>query len=120
MASRRRPRLLLALLLLWQLNATAGVPHVAAAIQADGAPATHCERHLRAGLEQAGQPADGASPQVPDCCRDVSAGCHCAQLPALAMTTLEFGETPPPAGASAAGVTRRAEARGADFFRPPI
>ena len=120
MASRRRPGLLFALLLLWQLNAAVAMPHVPATAQADGAPATHCERHTRAGLDQAGQPAGSTSPAVPDCCRDVSAGCHCAQLPALAMTTLEFGETPPPAGASAAGVTRRAEARGADFFRPPI
>ena len=120
MASRRWPRLLLALLLLWQLNAAVAMPHAATSLQSAAAPATHCTDRARAAQGQATLPAEAPVPQSPDCCHDVSAGCHCAQLPALSMATLEFGDVAPPGPPPVLPVARHVDARTAGFFRPPI
>jgi hypothetical protein len=106
------------LLLLWQLNAAVAMPHAATSLQSAAAPAAHCTDHAAHGRATA--PAEAPAPQSPDCCHDVSAGCHCAQLPALSVATLEFGDVAPAGPPPALPVTRHVDARTADFFRPPI
>jgi hypothetical protein len=123
MPTRPWSRLLLASLLLWQLNvavASAGV-YGAVAAQASGAPATHCNRHAAGGSDET-RPATGdpAVPQAPDCCHDASAMCHCVQIPGLALPTLASGEVLPPDPLPVPRTAPRPQARGADFFRPPI
>jgi hypothetical protein len=122
MPSRRWSRLALALLLLWQLNAAVAVavPHAKAALAATAQPAAPCARHTHSGPDPAGQPDHSPAPRAPDCCRDLSAGCHCAQLPALSMGTLDLAEAPAPGLPPAGLATPHIDARGADFFRPPI
>ncbi len=120
MTSRRRPRLLLALLLLWQLNAAVAMPHAAATAHPGSPPAAHCTDHSHAAPVQAAQPDGTPAPFTPDCCHDTSTGCHCAQLPALSIATLELGDVAPPGPPAALAVTRHVDALGADFFRPPI
>jgi hypothetical protein len=123
MPTRPWSRLLLALLLLWQLNAAvalAGV-HGAAAAQAIDAPPTHCARHATGGSDET-RPATGdpAVPQSPDCCHNASAMCHCVQIPGLALPMLASGEALPPDPPPVPRTAPRPQARSADFFRPPI
>ena len=122
MPSRRWPRLVLACLLLWQLNATVAIafPHVALVAPATGVPPAHCEQQLHAGGGSTGVPTDGPAPAAPDCCHDHSAPCQCAQPAALSMPALEFREAPPPGPPEVTPAAPSANARAADFFRPPI
>jgi hypothetical protein len=121
MPTRPWSRLALALLLLWQLNAAVAgaLPRAAAAAHSAGSVAEHCARHVQSG--DGGQAAGLPDlPQVPDCCQHASASCHCAQMPALALTTPGVGEALPPDAPTLPGTAPRIEARTSDFFRPPI
>lgn len=122
MPSRRWSRLALALLLLWQLNAAVArpVPHVDAAAQATAAPTAHCTQQHHGGVDRASQPATSPAPSAPDCCKDHAASCHCAQPPALAMPSVEFGAAALPGPPAPVRATPGADTRVADFFRPPI
>ena len=120
MASRRWSLFVLALLLVWQLNAAVAVAVPRVGAQTGGVATGHCAQHMHAGLNDATPAPDRPGPQAPDCCREGSAACQCAHLPALATLIVGFGDTPPSQPQAAARPAARADARTADFFRPPI
>jgi hypothetical protein len=120
MASRRWPRLLLACLLLWQLGTAVAMPHGTPTGHAGSAPAAHCADHAHAATDPAVPDRGTPTPPTPDCCQDLSTGCHCAQLPALTLATLDFGDVAPAGLTPAVPAARHVDARAADFFRPPI
>jgi hypothetical protein len=116
-------RLALALLLLWQLDTAVAVaaPYAPAALQATGTPATHCARHPGTGVGHVTDPVGTPeAPVAPDCCHRASAACHCAQMPALALPALKVGDVLPPDPPRVLLTAPRSDARGSDFFRPPI
>jgi hypothetical protein len=98
-------RLLLAVLLAWQLNAAVAVVHASVA-----PPAVHCGHHGGS---------DGL-PTGPDCCHHGSAPCECAQPAAPSVVTLAFDDTPAAEPRPLGNPGPPPEASICDFFRPPI
>jgi hypothetical protein len=121
---RRRPCscLALALLLLWQLGSAVavGVPRAAAANHGSAAVVEHCARHATTGTADANQPPGGAQSPGPGCCHHGAGDCQCAQMAALPMPLLAFGDVRPPDAPAVPPGAPRVAARPGDFFRPPI
>lgn len=116
---RRRPWscLALALLLLLQLgNAVAVTLPRSPTASHGGLAVEHCARHAATGTPGAGP----ESPAAPGCCHHSAGSCHCAQMAALPLQLLAFGDVPPPDASPVQPGARPVAARPADFFRPPI
>lgn len=121
MAPRPWSRIVLALLLLWQLDAAVAAPYVPDAVHASGAPADHCARHSDAMTSDGSYPfGTPDAPAAPDCCHQSATACHCAQAPALALPTFELRETRPREPGPLGRAVPYRDTRTSDFFRPPI